>query len=128
MTALHTQIENYKLQIDALNKTKAEIETNKDNILFNNEIDNKIRLVDENIRSITNAKETHIRSIQSCKDENTRYAKEIKTREDLIKKLDEEEKIIRSWAVYKELIGKNLSLDGHCRLSTMKSQHSLTVW
>ena len=107
MTALHTQIENYKLQIDALNKTKAEIETNKDNILFNNEIDNKIRLVDENIRSITNAKETHIRSIQSCKDENTRYAKEIKAREDLIKKLVEEEKIIRSWAVYKELIGKN---------------------
>lgn len=107
MTALHTQIENYKLQIDALNKTKAEIETNKDNILFNNEIDNKIRLVDENIRSITNAKETHIRSIQSCKDENTRYTKEIKAREDLIKKLVEEEKIIRSWAVYKELIGKN---------------------
>ena len=102
----NTQIENYKLQIDALNKTKAEIETNKDNILFNNEIDNKIRLVDENIRSITNAKETHIRSIQSCKDENTRYTKEIKAREDLIEKLVEEEKIIRSWAVYKELIGK----------------------
>ena len=33
--------------------------------------------------------------------------KEIKAREDLIKKLVEEEKIIRSWAVYKELIGKN---------------------
>lgn len=107
MTALHTQIENYKLQIDALNKTKQEIETNKDNILFNNEIDNKIRLVDENIRAITGVKESHIRSIQSCKDENARYCKDIKVREDLIVKLTDEEKVIRSWAIYKELIGKN---------------------
>lgn len=107
MTALHTQIENYKLQIEALNRTKQEIETNKENIMFNNEIDNKIRLVDENIRTITSAKENQIRSIQSCKDENTRYEKEITLRNDLIKKLTEEEKIIRSWNLYKELIGKN---------------------
>lgn len=107
MTALHTQIENYKLQIDALNRTKQEIETNKDNILHNNKIDNEIRLVDENIKSITAVKEGYIRTIQSCKDENTRYEKEIKVREDLIGKLTEEEKIIRSWAIYKELIGKN---------------------
>lgn len=107
MTALHTQIENYKLQIDALNKTKQEIETNRDNILFNNEIDNKIRLLDENIRTITNVKETQIRSIQTWKDENTRYSKDITAREELIGKLKEEEKIIRSWAIYKELIGKN---------------------
>ena len=107
MTALHTQIENYKLQIESLNKTKQEIETNRDNILHNNEIDNKIRIVDENIRTITNAKETHIRTIQSCKDENTRYTKEINVRNELIAKLVEEEKIIRSWNIYKELIGKN---------------------
>lgn len=107
MTALHTQIENYKLQIEALNRTKQEIETNKENILHNNEIDNKIRLVDENIRTITIAKESNIRSIQSCKDENTRYTKEISVREDLIKKLTDEEKVIRSWNIYKELIGKN---------------------
>lgn len=107
LTALHTQIENYKLQLDALNKTKAEIETNKDNIRHNNEIDNKIRLVDENIRAITTAKETQIRSMQSWNDENVRYEKEIKIREELINKLTEEEKVIRSWSIYKELIGKN---------------------
>lgn len=107
MTALHTQIENYKLQLDALNKTKEEIEQNKENIIFNNEIDNKIRLVDENIKSITAAKETFIRQIETCKVENERYKKDIKVREDLIVKLTEEEKVIRSWAIYKELIGKN---------------------
>lgn len=107
MSALHAQIENFKLQIDALNRTKQEIETNKDNILFNNEIENKIRLVDDNIKAITNAKEMSIRSIQSCKDENKRYSSEIVAREDLIKKLLDEEKIIRSWKIYKELIGKN---------------------
>ena len=107
MTALHTQIENYKLQIEALNKTKEEIEKNKENILFNNEIDNKIRLVDENIKSITAAKEMNIRSIETCKVENERYEKDIKVRGELIVKLTDEEKVIRSWAIYKELIGKN---------------------
>lgn len=107
MTALHTQIENYKLQIEALNRTKQEIETNKENILHNNKIDNEIRLVEENIKSITAVKEGYIRTIQSCKDENVRYEKEIKVRRDLIGKLTEEEKVIRSWAIYKELIGKN---------------------
>lgn len=107
MTALHTQIENYKLQIDALEKTCKEIEANKENILFNNEINNKIRLTDENIRIKTNIKESYIKSTQSCEDENKRYDKEISLRTDLIKKLTDEEKIIRSWSIYKELIGKN---------------------
>lgn len=107
ITALHTKIENYKLQIDALNKTKQEIETNRDNILHNNKIDNDIRLIDESIKTITNVKEGFIRSIQSWKDENARYDKDIKVREDLIVKLTEEEKVIRSWNIYKELIGKN---------------------
>lgn len=107
ITALHTKIENYKLQIEALNKTKQEIETNRDNILHNNKIDNDIRLIDESIKTITNVKEGFIRSIQSWKDENARYDKDIKVREDLIVKLTEEEKVIRSWNIYKELIGKN---------------------
>lgn len=107
MTALHTQIENYKLQIDALNKTKQEIETNRDNILHNNNIDNDIRLIDESVKTVTSVKEGFIRSIQSWKDENSRYEKDIKVREDLIVKLTEEEKVIRSWNIYKELIGKN---------------------
>lgn len=107
ITALHTKIENYKLQIDALNKTKQEIETNRDNIIHNNKIDNDIRLIDESIKTITNVKEGFIRSIQSWKDENARYDKDIKVREDLIVKLTEEEKVIRSWNIYKELIGKN---------------------
>lgn len=107
ITALHTKIDNYKLQIEALNKTKQEIETNRDNILHNNKIDNDIRLIDESIKTITNVKEGFIRSIQSWKDENARYDKDIKVREDLIVKLTEEEKVIRSWNIYKELIGKN---------------------
>lgn len=107
MTALYTQIENYKLQIDSLNKTREEINKNKENILFNNELDNKTRLIDENIRTITAVKEENIRLMESCRVENNRYDKDIRQREELISKLNEEEKIMRSWAIYKELIGKN---------------------
>ena len=107
MTATHAQIDNYKLQIETLNRTKEDVESNRDNIAYNNEIDNKIRLIDTNMSTITSAKENKIRVTQTCKDENERYTNEISKRKELIIKLDEEEKLIRNWSIYKELIGKN---------------------
>lgn len=107
MTATHAQIDNYKLQIETLNRTKDDVESNRDNIAYNNEIDNNIRLIDTNMSTITSAKENKIRVTQTCKDENERYTNEISKRKELISKLDEEEKLIRNWSIYKELIGKN---------------------
>lgn len=107
MTAIHTQIENYKLQVESLNRTKQDIEQNKENIVYNNGIYNDVRIADDNIRTITGVKEGYIRTIQSCRDENARFSKEISVRKELIGKLTEEEKVIRDWSVYRELIGKN---------------------
>ena len=107
MSAIKVQIDNIKLQLAELSRQKEEIETNKENIRYNNEIDNKIRLVDENIRVETNIKEQQIREIQNYKNEITQYTKEIENRGKIIIKLTEEEKIVRDWNIYQELVGKN---------------------
>lgn len=107
MSAIKVQIDNIKLQLAELTRQKEEIETNKENIRYNNEIDNKIRLVDENIRVETNIKEQQIREIQNYKNEITQYTKEIENRTKIIAKLIEEESVIRTWNIYRELMGKD---------------------
>lgn len=107
MSAIKVQIDNLKLQIADWTRKKTEIETNKENIKYNNEIDNKIRIVDENIRVETNIKEQQIREIQNYKNEITQYTKEIENRSKIIIKLTEEEKVVRDWNIYQELVGKN---------------------
>lgn len=107
MSAIKVQIDNIKLQLNELARQKEEIETNKENIRYNNEIDNKIRLVDENIRVETRLKEEQIREIQNFKNEVISYTKQIEERNNVIKKLTEEEKLIRLWNCYNELVGKN---------------------
>ena len=107
MTAVKAQIENCKLQLQELNRVKDEIETNKENIRYNNEIDNKIRIVDENIKNETNIKENYIRNIQTLKNEIDNYNKSIDEREKLIIQLVEQDKIVRNWTIYQQLVGKN---------------------
>lgn len=107
MSAIKVQIDNVKLTIADLERQKEEIETNKENIKYNNEIDNKIRIIDENVRVETRIKEEMIREIQNYKNEITQYTNEIDKRKKLIEKITEEEKIIRNWNIYQELVGKN---------------------
>lgn len=107
MSAVKTNIDNIKLQLELLNKTKEEIETNKENIKFNNEIDIKIRNFDVLIQTETNIKENQIKIIQNTISENKYYNEEIKKRQTIINKLNEEEKVIYNWKLYQELVGKN---------------------
>jgi DNA repair exonuclease SbcCD ATPase subunit len=107
MSAIKVQIDNFKLQLADLARKKEEIETNKENIKYNNEIDNKIRILDENIKVETKIKEEQIREIQNFKNEITNFNKQIQDHKTIITKLKEEEKIIRNWNIYQELVGKN---------------------
>lgn len=107
MTAIKSNIDNIKLRIADLQRQKNEIETNKDNIKYNNEIDLKIRNLDESIKTETRIKEQLIKEIESYNNEVKNYEKEIEKRKVLITKLTEEEKIIRNWTIYQQLVGKN---------------------
>lgn len=107
LSAIEVQIKNIDMSISDYQRQKNEIETNKDNIRYNNEIDNKIRICDDSIRVENNVKEQLIREIQQYKSENNNYNTEIKNHKIVIDKLVEEEKIIRDWNLYQELLGKN---------------------
>lgn len=107
MTAVKENIENIKLQLQMLLKTKEEIEISKENIKINNEIDIKFRNLDILIKTETNIKENEIKNIQNLQNNNNHYQKEIDSRLNLITKLKDEEKIVFHWKLYQELVGKN---------------------
>lgn len=107
LTALKSNIELFKSKITELTKLKEEIETNKENIKLNNDIDIKIRNVEVSINTETRLKEQTIREIEAYKNEVTNYQKNIADRKKLIEKLDAEEKVIRNWKLYQQLVGKD---------------------
>lgn len=107
MTAIKSNIDNVKLVLADLERQKVEIETNKDNIKYNNEINLKICTIDETIKTETRVKESLIKEIETYKNEVNNFTKEIEKRNQLITKLVEEEKIIRNWTIYQQLVGKN---------------------
>lgn len=107
MTAIKTNIENFKLKIAELERQKNEIETNKENIRYNNEIDLKIKTIDETIKVETGIKEKIIKEIEFFNNQVRNYTGEIEKRKVLLRKLSDEEKIIRNWTIYQQLVGKN---------------------
>lgn len=107
LRALKVVIENLKLTLDNLNKTRQDIESNKENIRINNEIDIKLNNVDTEIKVENNLNIQCVRQIQNCQSENKHFLEEIDKRRKMIEKLTEEEKIIRNWNIYQQLVGKN---------------------
>lgn len=107
MSATKVSIENIKLILEKLKHQKEEYEVNKENIIYNNEIDNKINILDEQLKTEINIKENYIKNIEKLNNENINNQKDINKRQQIIDQLIKEEKIIRNWAVYQQLMGKN---------------------
>lgn len=107
MTAIKANIDNIKLTLNELIRQKDEIEKNKEKIKHNNEVMLKVQLIEDVIKEENNIKENCIRAIESHKNDIKRYTDEVNKRGEVIKKLVEEEKIIRNWRIYQELLGKN---------------------
>lgn len=107
LSALKSKIELLKKNVKELEDEKVEIEQNKENIRINNEIDIEIRNITNDINVNTRYKEECIRSIESYKSQISSYENNIKERTELIKKLDAEEKIIRNWKIYQQLVGRD---------------------
>lgn len=107
MTAVKANIDTIKLRMNELARQSQEIKTNEDNIRFNNEIDNAVYCLDAEMKSEQSVKEGHIRQIEGYKAEINKFNAEIEKRKEIIEKLVNEEKIIRNWSIYQELVGKN---------------------
>lgn len=107
LTAIKTTIDNFRYQLNDLMRKKAEVEQNKENIRLNNEVMLQINAIDTAIRTETEVRNGLMLGIEATKNEITQFEKDITTRQTWVDRLIEEEKIIRNWEVYKELVGKN---------------------
>ncbi len=107
MIAVKTNIDNIKLTIKDLNNQAELIEKNKENITYNNNIDTKLRVIDEQIKVENGIRDGILRHIEEYKHNLKYYNDEIEKRAEVLKTLIEEETIIRNWSIYQEMVGKN---------------------
>lgn len=88
-------------------KTLKSIEENKQIIQQNNEIDIKIRNIDVSISTEMNIDDTLRTRIISNNLTIENNTKDIVKFKELIIKIEEEEKILKAWKLYLEMVGKN---------------------
>ena len=105
--ALEVNVEKLRNEYKENLTLKKEYEKNSEAIDKNNAIDIQIRNNDVFIRDKRNTKETNSSYIARDEANLKTYKKEIEDRREVIKKLNEEEKLLKNWKIYLELVGKN---------------------
>lgn len=107
MTATHANIESSKLKIEQLAGTLADMKTNEENIRFNNEVRAKVAISEASINSETSVRDSKVKNIESWKTMISMLDTHISEVSEIIGKLSDEEKVVRNWNLYLELVGKN---------------------
>lgn len=95
--------EEYKAKMRVLSDYKA----NQEAIDKNNKLDIEARNTEALIKAKRDSKEVTTAFILSEKAKVETYAKDVQVREELIKKLAEEAKLIRHWKIYLDIVGKD---------------------
>lgn len=105
--ALEVNVEKLRNEYQENNNIKKEYEKNSEAIDKNNSIDIQIRNNDVFIRDKRNTKELNTSYISRNEADVKNHKKQVEDRKEVIKKLNEEEKLVRNWKIYLELVGKN---------------------
>lgn len=106
-SALEVNVERLRNEYKELASLKKEYEKNSEAINKNNEIDIQIRNNDVFIQNKRNTRETNTSEIARNEANIKNNKKQVEDRREVIKKLNEEEKLIKNWKIYLELVGKN---------------------
>ena len=105
--ALNTNIENLRTQYKQQKDLKKKFENNRDAIARNNEIDLDISNLTITIREKENRRMAAIREAEQFKRDFSDCEKGIEERNDIISKINDEEKKIRDWKIYLKMVGKD---------------------
>jgi DNA repair exonuclease SbcCD ATPase subunit len=106
-SALEVNVERLRNEYKELATLKKEYEKNSEAINKNNEIDIQIRNNDVFIQNKRNTRETNASEIARNEANIKNHKKQVEDRREVIKKLNEEEKLLKNWKIYLELVGKN---------------------
>ena len=91
---------------DSMNTLK-EYKKNSEAIDNNNKLSIQINNNDVHIKSKRQQKDNNIREIYSKENEIENFKQNISDRIDIITKISEEEKLVKNWKIYLEMVGKN---------------------
>lgn len=105
--ALEVNVEKLRGEYKENISKKKEYENNSEAIDKNNNIDIEIRNTDVFIRGKRNTKDTNTAIIAKNEAEIKSHKEQVNTRLDIIAKIKEEEKLLKAWKIYLELVGKN---------------------
>ena len=105
--ALEVNVEKLRAEYQEYKATKTEYDKNSEAIDKNNAIDIQIRNNDVFIRDKRNTRDTNANFIARHETEIKNYNRQVEDRREVIKKLQEEEKLVRNWKIYLELVGKD---------------------
>lgn len=100
LNQLRTEYKEKRLLLSEYNKNNEAIDKNTN-------IDIEIRNIEFNLRTKRNTKELNISIIEKNKNTITTNERDMKERNSLIDKINEETKQIRHWKIYLDMIGKN---------------------
>lgn len=106
-SALEMNIERLRNDLRELVLKKNEFQKNAEAIELNNKLDIQIRNNEIVLSDKRNNRENNLGWINQNKAKIEEYKIRIKEREDVIGKITEEEKLIKNWKIYIELVGKN---------------------
>ena len=114
LNALNTQkpiaelnLERLRNEYKELKQQEKEYLKNSDAIDKNNKIELAIRNTDINIKTKRDVRDGNLRTIAQNKSNVEVYKKEIAKREEIIAKINQEDKIIYNWKIYLDMVGKN---------------------
>ena len=105
--AIQLNLEQLRNEWKDCNSILKEYNRNSEAINKNNETDIKIRNLEVGIKGKRSAYETNIRVIADNEHTIKKYEDDINQRNDLIAKIAEEEKILKNWKIYMDMVGKN---------------------
>lgn len=106
-SACEVQIEQLRNELKDNKYQKKEFEKNAEAIKKNNEIDLNIRNTEIILKGHRNTKEENILYINNLENKIEGYKMNVKNIEDTIEKIKEEEKVIKNWKIYLDMVGKN---------------------
>jgi DNA repair exonuclease SbcCD ATPase subunit len=104
---LELSLEKLRTEYKELIDREAEYNKNADAIDKNNNIDIKVRNIDTEINTKRTLRENNIRVLVGNKNLTEQYNNEIAKRNDIIEKINQEEKVVFNWKLYLEMVGKN---------------------
>ena len=104
---LETNIVSLRNEYRQQKELKKKFENNRDAIARNNEIDLDINNISVTIREKENRRMAAIREAEQFKRDAADCARGIEERNDIIAKINEEEKKIRDWKIYLKMVGKD---------------------